>query len=81
MIEEVRFALDSPLEGAGFEPSVPRRRIYANTGIAADRDTGGADWREIGRLGKDSRWMQSRLNGLSENRPERFAAPSDHVAY
>jgi hypothetical protein len=24
MIEEVRFAEDSPLEGAGFEPSVPR---------------------------------------------------------
>jgi len=24
MIEEVRFALDSPLEEAGFEPSVPR---------------------------------------------------------
>src|ERR1700732_560805 len=23
LIEEVRFALDSPLEGAGFEPSVP----------------------------------------------------------
>jgi hypothetical protein len=26
---EVRFALDSPLEGAGFEPSVPRERICA----------------------------------------------------
>ena len=26
MIEEVRFAEDSPLEGAGFEPSVPRSR-------------------------------------------------------
>jgi hypothetical protein len=24
LIEEVRFARDSPLEGAGFEPSVPR---------------------------------------------------------
>jgi hypothetical protein len=24
LIEEVRFALDSPLEGDGFEPSVPR---------------------------------------------------------
>jgi hypothetical protein len=23
LIEEVRFAVDSPLEGAGFEPSVP----------------------------------------------------------
>jgi hypothetical protein len=26
LIEEVRFAADSPLEGAGFEPSVPRER-------------------------------------------------------
>jgi hypothetical protein len=26
MIEEVRFAEDSPLEGSGFEPSVPRER-------------------------------------------------------
>ena len=26
LIEEVRFARDSPLEGAGFEPSVPRGR-------------------------------------------------------
>jgi len=24
LIEEVRFAVDSPLEGVGFEPSVPR---------------------------------------------------------
>jgi hypothetical protein len=48
--------------GTWIRTSVPRRRIYANTGIAADRDTGGADWREIGRLGKDSRWMQSRPN-------------------
>jgi hypothetical protein len=26
LIEEVRFAVDSPLEGEGFEPSVPRKR-------------------------------------------------------
>src|SRR6267378_2586387 len=26
LIEEVRFALDSPLEGDGFEPSVPRQK-------------------------------------------------------
>ena len=26
MIEEVRFAMDSPLEGDGFEPSVPRKK-------------------------------------------------------
>jgi hypothetical protein len=26
---EVRFAIDSPLEGAGFEPSVPRERFCA----------------------------------------------------
>jgi hypothetical protein len=25
LIEEVRFAVDSPLEGDGFEPSVPRK--------------------------------------------------------
>jgi hypothetical protein len=24
-VKEVRFAMDSPLEGAGFEPSVPRQ--------------------------------------------------------
>ena len=29
MIEEVRFAEDSPLEGGGFEPSVPRMRPIA----------------------------------------------------
>jgi hypothetical protein len=27
--QEVRFALDSPLEGAGFEPSVPRQKDNA----------------------------------------------------
>ena len=26
VVEEVRFATDSPLEGARFEPSVPRKR-------------------------------------------------------
>ena len=26
LIEEIRFAVDSPLEGDGFEPSVPRKR-------------------------------------------------------
>jgi hypothetical protein len=26
LIEEVRFAVDSPLEGERFEPSVPRKR-------------------------------------------------------
>jgi hypothetical protein len=34
LIEEVRFAMDSPLERAGFEPSVPRE------GLAEDRDDG-----------------------------------------
>jgi hypothetical protein len=28
LIEEVRFARDSPLEEAGFEPSVPRDRRF-----------------------------------------------------
>jgi hypothetical protein len=28
LIEEVRFAADSPLEGDGFEPSVPRKMGY-----------------------------------------------------
>jgi hypothetical protein len=37
LIEEVRFARDSPLEGGGFEPSVPRQKMYANTEIAALR--------------------------------------------
>jgi hypothetical protein len=27
LIEKVRFAVDSPLEGDGFEPSVPAREI------------------------------------------------------
>ena len=27
--EEVRFAVDSPLEGAGFEPSVPPTRVIS----------------------------------------------------
>jgi hypothetical protein len=31
MIEEVRFATDSPLEGAGFEPSVP---LYGELGAS-----------------------------------------------
>jgi flavin-dependent dehydrogenase len=26
LIEKIRFAVDSPLEGEGFEPSVPRER-------------------------------------------------------
>jgi hypothetical protein len=29
LIEEVRFARDSPVEGEGFEPSVPREGDYA----------------------------------------------------
>src|SRR5882757_216342 len=29
LIEEVRFAVDSPLEGDGFEPSVPRQKDNA----------------------------------------------------
>jgi hypothetical protein len=36
--EEVRFALDSPLEGAGFELSVPRER-----GFVSRRRIEGAD--------------------------------------
>ena len=31
-IEEVRFAVDSPLEGAGFEPSVPVRKLAPDVG-------------------------------------------------
>ena len=52
MIEEVRFAEDSPLEGDGFEPSVPRggdgcrvpgptapgRRMLEHAGGTADRE-------------------------------------------
>src|SRR5258705_4067726 len=29
MVDEVRFAVDSPLEGDGFEPSVPRQKDNA----------------------------------------------------
>src|SRR6202011_1789133 len=36
LIEEVRFALDSPLEGTGFEPSVPLLR-KALLGVANRR--------------------------------------------
>ena len=32
LIEEVRFAMDSPLEGDGFEHSVPRQRTLFETG-------------------------------------------------
>jgi hypothetical protein len=31
LIEEVRFARDTPLEGGGFEPSVPLGGKYSNT--------------------------------------------------
>jgi hypothetical protein len=34
MIEEIRFAPDSPLEGGGFEPSVPRLR-WSSVQLAA----------------------------------------------
>ena len=34
LIEEVRFALDSPLEGTGFEPSVPRQQ-WSSVQLAA----------------------------------------------
>ena len=30
LIEEVKFASDSPLEESGFEPSVPRKEPHAN---------------------------------------------------
>ena len=36
LIEGVRFATDSPLEGEGFEPSVPREGNYA-TRLPPDR--------------------------------------------
>ena len=35
MIEEVRFAPDSALEGAGFEPSVPHTKSHAFPGREA----------------------------------------------
>jgi hypothetical protein len=34
------FAVDSPLEGDGFEPQVPRQEGLCNTEIAADREPG-----------------------------------------
>ena len=37
LIEGVRFATDSPLEGEGFEPSVPREGNYA-TRLPPDRE-------------------------------------------
>jgi hypothetical protein len=44
LLEEVRFARDSPLEGDGFEPSVPRSpgppcdgRRFRTVGTSADR--------------------------------------------
>ena len=38
LIEEVRFALDSPLEGARFEPSVPRREGgFVSSRLTPDR--------------------------------------------
>ena len=42
MVDEVRFAVDSPLEGDGFEPSVPvRESLFSNAlinGSAADNE-------------------------------------------
>jgi hypothetical protein len=37
LIEEVRFAVDSPLEGTGFEPSVPRVGNCAHETAPFDR--------------------------------------------
>jgi hypothetical protein len=36
LIEEVRFALDSPLEGDGFELPVPREKKSRNLGIPSE---------------------------------------------
>ena len=37
LIKEVRFARDSPVEGDGFEPSVPREGNYAHETASFDR--------------------------------------------
>src|ERR1700730_1323807 len=36
LIEEVRFALDSPVEGSGFEPSVPLPRLSSIRAVRAE---------------------------------------------
>ena len=45
--EEIRFAADSPLEGDGFEPSVPRDRddLRATTGSESARVANGRRFR------------------------------------
>jgi hypothetical protein len=56
--EEVRFAMDSPLEGDGFEPSVPRKR---NTSLwAAPLPSSQFAFRNENRLLRDrDRWFES----------------------
>ena len=45
MVDEVRFAVDSPLEEEGFEPSVPRERVCAFRDMFAPCDRSGARYR------------------------------------
>jgi hypothetical protein len=46
LIEEVRFARDSPLEGAGFEPSVPWAAVDEDAKyLIRDGWTKLAEWR------------------------------------
>ena len=60
--------MDSPLEGAGFELSVPRQMdLCKHREIAADRDTGGADWRGIDENGSNG------LSGVSSVNARRSA--------
>ena len=58
LIEEVRFAADSPVEGDGFEPSVPRKR---NTSLwAAPLPSPQFAFRNEDRLLRDrDRWFES----------------------
>ena len=58
LIEEVRFALDSPLEGDGFEPSVPRREGGLRTRPSIRAHSGSAPVQAAaGRMGGDDRRM------------------------
>jgi hypothetical protein len=49
VVEEVRFATDSPLEGDGFEPSVPHQKgnAFRDSTVQLDPSQAGVPWDAI----------------------------------
>ena len=57
---DAKFAPDSPLEGDGFEPSVPRQKdLCKHPRLPPIASTGGADRRENGEMPIWHRWVVS----------------------